>query len=102
MKIDWTDPAELDLEAIRYYIAKDSEYYAAEFVGKIMDSVDTLKDLPKIGRMVPEAERDDIRELLFHGYRVIYQIESERILILAVIHGARQLIALKTKPWEII
>lgn len=42
MKIDWADPAELDLEAIRYYIAKDSEYYAAEFVGKIMDSVDTF------------------------------------------------------------
>ncbi len=32
MKIEWTDPSVLDLESIRDYIAKDSEYYAAEFI----------------------------------------------------------------------
>lgn len=101
MKINWTDPAVADLEAIRDYIAKDSEYYAAEFIGKILNFIDTLKDLPKIGRIVPEADSDDIRELLFHNYRLIYQVKAEYILVIAVIHGARELSAIKQKPWEI-
>ena len=32
MNIVWTDPAILDLESIRDYIGRDSEYYAARFV----------------------------------------------------------------------
>lgn len=102
MKIDWSDPSVSDLEAIRDYIAKDSEYYASEFIGKILDAVEALKGLPKIGRIVPEASQDDIRELLFHNYRLIYRIETERILIIAIIHGARELSILKPKPWEIV
>lgn len=102
MKIGWSDPSVLDLESIRDYIAKDSEYYASEFIGKILDAVDTLKDLPKIGRPVPECAQDEIRELLFHNYRLIYRIETERILILAIVHGARDLSNLKPKPWEIV
>lgn len=32
MKIEWTEPALSDLESIREYIRKDSEYYATRFV----------------------------------------------------------------------
>ena len=34
MKIQWTVPAVDDLESIRSYIAHDSDFYAAQFVGK--------------------------------------------------------------------
>lgn len=34
MKLEWTEPAFLDLESIRDYIAKDSAYYAAQFVAR--------------------------------------------------------------------
>jgi plasmid stabilization system protein ParE len=40
MKIHWTEPAIIDLENIRDYIAKDSPYYALEFVNKIMNTVE--------------------------------------------------------------
>lgn len=102
MKIAWADIAITDLEAIRDYIAKDSEYYASEFIERILDAVSTLKDLPKIGRIVPEAGREDIGELLFHNYRIIYHVGEERVFIIAVIHCARELSVLKPKPWEII
>lgn len=32
MKIEWTEPALLDLESIRDYFRRDSEYYAARFI----------------------------------------------------------------------
>jgi mRNA-degrading endonuclease RelE of RelBE toxin-antitoxin system len=51
--------------------------------------------------MVPEAE--NIRELLFHNYRIIYRLETDSILILTVILGARDLLARRIdKPWEVI
>ena len=34
------------------------------------------------------------------GYRVMYRLEVDRILILAIMHGSRNLAEKGTKPWE--
>ena len=99
MKIDWVEPSILDLEVLREYIAKDTEYYASRFIEKIIQAVVKLGEFPEIGRIVPEAEEENIREIIFHSYRIIYRVEKERILILAIAHGSRDLS--KIKPWEI-
>jgi len=101
MKLDWTEPAVLDLESIRDYITKDSAYYAARFVARIIEAAETLPNHPRIGRAVPEAEDEAIRELLFQNYRIIYRVESDRILVLTVIHGGRDMSSLEPKPWDI-
>jgi addiction module RelE/StbE family toxin len=102
MKVEWTKPALLDLESIRDYIKRDSEYYASRFIEKIIEAVESLERFPEMGRSVPEAEEENIRELLFSNYRIMYRTETERILILAVIHGSRNLSLKRTKPWDII
>lgn len=102
MKIEWTEPSLSDLEGIRDYIKKDSEYYATRFVERIIKAVETLEKFPKMGRNVPEAEEENIRELLFYNYRVMYRVETKRILILAIVHGARDLSQKKPKPWDIV
>ena len=90
-KLIWTEPALNDLQAIYDYISKDSEYYASIFIGEIIESAEKLTDFPEIGRIVPEYQQEDIREILVQSYRVIYQLEQNRILILTVIHGRRDL-----------
>jgi plasmid stabilization system protein ParE len=40
-----------------------------------------------MGRVVPELGETAIRERFVHRYRVIYRLDEERILIVAVIHG---------------
>jgi toxin ParE1/3/4 len=102
MNIEWTEPALLDLENIRNYIGRDSEYYATRFVEQIIEAVDSLGKFPKMGRNVPEAEEDNIRELLFLSYRIMYRVERERILILTIIHAGRDLSKKKRKPWEVV
>lgn len=102
MRVEWTKPALIDLESIRDYIKRDSEYYASRFVERVIEAVETLERFPEIGRRVSEAEEENIRELLFNNYRIMYRIETERILILTVIHGARNLSQKKPKPWDII
>jgi toxin ParE1/3/4 len=51
--------------------------------------VEELRGFPNLGRSVPEADREDIREIIFQGYRVIYQITADHLLVLTVIHGSR-------------
>jgi len=102
MKIEWTEPALLDLENIRDYIRRDSEYYAVRFAEKIIEAVESLEKFPEMGRTVPEVEEETIRELLLHNYRIMYRVEADRILVLTVIHGARDLSQRKPKPWNIV
>ena len=101
MKIVWTDPAVEDLRNLHSYIAKDSNEYASSIVEKIILSVDKLADFPKIGRVVPEADQEMIRELLYHNYRIIYRIKNELIEILTVVHGRRDLGSFKPAPWDV-
>jgi len=71
MKILWTDPSIEDLRNLHSYIAKDSEVYASSFVERIILAVEKLTNFPRLGRVVPEAENETIRELLYHNYRLI-------------------------------
>jgi plasmid stabilization system protein ParE len=102
MKIVWSDIAEADLGDIYDYIARDVPYYAEQFTDRLIDAVGILAEQPRLGRRVPEAhERDDVRELIFHSYRVIYLIKPDRIDIVSVIHGSRDLNRKADKPWEV-
>jgi plasmid stabilization system protein ParE len=101
MKIRWTDPAIESLRNLHGYIAKDSEVYASSFVQRIVLAVEKLEVFPRLGRVVPEAEEEAIRELLYQNYRIIYRIQGELIEILTVIHGRRDLGSIKPAPWEI-
>jgi toxin ParE1/3/4 len=102
MKIEWTEPAIDELAAIRDYISRDSEHYAGQFIGQIIEAVEKLETFPERGRKVPESlETEGIRELLFQSYRIVYRLGTDRIQILTVLHGSRDLGQMTPKPWEI-
>jgi toxin ParE1/3/4 len=101
MKIKWTDPAIESLRNLHGYIAKDAEIYASSLVQRIILAVEKLTDFPRLGRVVPEADEETIRELLYQNYHIIYRIKGERIEILTVIQGSRDLSSFKPAPWEV-
>lgn len=101
MKVQWTVPAIDDLESIRTYIARDSDFYAARFVEKIIDTVENLTVFPEIGRVVPEAEDPRIREIIFQNFRIMYRIQNESIQIIAILRGSRDIGHWPLKPGEI-
>jgi len=103
MIIEWAVRARLNLREIYQYIADDSPQNAGRFILKLFDSVDNLAHLPEMGRRVPEARqarRQDVRELIVQDYRIMYIVKPERVLILNVIHGSRELGRMNAKPWD--
>jgi addiction module RelE/StbE family toxin len=99
MKVVWTEPALADLEAIWEHIAADVPEHARRMVGRLLDAVEPLEDLPRMGRHIPEAEEPNLRELIVESYRIMYRVRPERVDILAVVHGSRDL-GSGLPPWE--
>ena len=100
-KIEWTRSALRDATNLRDYIARDSEAYADRFVERMIEAVEKAAAFPLIGRQVPEADDETIREILYRKYRVVYRVEPGRVLVLMVIHGARDLKRATPEAWEI-
>ena len=90
-EVKWSPEATEDLESIGEYIARDSEFYARAVVTEVLSLSRNIADYPMIGRMVPEIGDEYIRERFVYSYRLVYRVESQKILIIAVIHGKREL-----------
>lgn len=90
MRVHWTDHAKRQLAAIHDHIALDSERYALRVVDRLTRRSQQIARFPKSGRMVPELELDDVREVIEPPWRIVYRILSDRIDILTVLHEAEQ------------
>lgn len=84
MKIIWSPLAVERLENIYDFISGDNITAANKMVESIINKVNKLSNNFERGRIVPEAGREDIREIFEGKYRIIYRIETKRIVILAI------------------
>lgn len=96
-RVVWTDPGWANLEAAADYIAQDSPRYAASLVREARDAARSLAHLAKRGRIVPEINDLDVRELFVWRYRLIYRVSDRTVEVLAFIHSARDLAAILEK-----
>jgi len=60
-------------------------------IERIFKKVETLSKYPDRGRKVPESNREEIREVFIGEYRIIYRVETKRVLILSI-RNFRQLL----------
>ena len=89
--IVWSDRSIDRLLAIHDYIAEESVFGAASVVQSIFDSVEQLRLFPHSGRIVPEYELVDVREILSKPYRILYRVTGDRVEIVNVLHSRQQL-----------
>ena len=90
-QVRWTPQALDDLDAICLFIARDAPQVAAVFADRAFQIADRLASYPRSGRLVPELEVENIREIILGNYRLIYRIKELEVQILTVHHGARLL-----------
>ncbi len=91
MNVHWTDTALRHLDAIQRYTAQDSPTYARRMIDRLTRRSQQIAEFPLSGRMVPEYEMTQIREVVEGAYRIIYVVKPGQIDVLAVIHGAQEL-----------
>ncbi len=84
MRIYWSPLAVDRLENIFEYISKEENDAAYKLVSKILKKVETLSKFPERGRKVPEANREEVREVFESEYRIIYRVEAKRAFVLSI------------------
>jgi toxin ParE1/3/4 len=91
MKVVWSRKAHEDAIEQAIFISQDKKEAARRWIANLFAFVKKLEALPRSGRVVPEIGAQDLRELDFNGFRVIYRIELKRVVILTVRHSRRLL-----------
>jgi len=96
-----TESARNDILSIWTYIAdNDSPEQADEIYDELKVEVDKLRYMPEKGHLPVELERIDVYdyfEVHHKPYRVIYSIESDVVVLYAVIDGRRSLMTALSK-----
>jgi plasmid stabilization system protein ParE len=81
VRLAWTDRALTRLRETARYIAADDPDAARRWADGLFDVVQRLADFPESGRLAPEFEDRDVRELVYGAYRVFYRVDTEAVLI---------------------
>jgi addiction module RelE/StbE family toxin len=91
VKVVWTETARNNLRTIHRYVAQSSPTYAQHIVARLTSRSKQIVAFPLSGRIVPEFEMGQIRELLERPYRIIYHIRPNRIEVVGIIHMSRRM-----------
>ena len=87
--IVWTRRALEDVQTIRQFIAQDSPHYAKLVAQRLVGAVERLPLLPDSGRIVPEFQDPNLREIIHQPYRIVYRLLENEVHIFTVHHSAR-------------
>ena len=93
----WTETARTDVEEIARFIAHDSVENALAVLDRLEHAAENLAVLPERGRFVPELKQLGVlayREIIVRPWRIIYRFDVDRVYVLGVLDGRRDLASL--------
>ena len=85
-----TNRAESDIDDIWLWIAEDSIAAAEEFTDRVEAAENRLARYPEIGQARPDLAAG-VRHWPIAPYPILYRAQDDGVLILRVVHGARDL-----------
>lgn len=90
-EIIWTEPALSDLNEIAEYIALENVVAAKQLIQSIFAKVERLEAFPESGRVPPELEHLNYREVVVNPCRIFYKQDREKVYVLFVMRAERDL-----------
>lgn len=92
MRLELAQSALSDLLTIKaWYLEQGVPHIGQRFVTDILAAAQRLTAQPDSGRMVPEFNQANIREIILPPFRVVYLREADCISLIRVWRSERQL-----------
>ena len=85
----WTEQAVEDLRSIRAFIERDSPRYGRLVAERLFEATSRIAEFPEAGKMVPELQRPDLRELIVGQYRIVYRVDGDLAVIVTISRSSR-------------
>ena len=89
MKVVLTGEARQDLQAIGDHVALDNPAAARRLVRNLIACARELGEHPRRFQRVPHSGREEVRRRVFGNYLVFYRVETGRVSVIHILHGAR-------------
>lgn len=87
-----TESALADLAGIRdWYGDGGVPDVGARLMSEILERIQTLRDHPEKGRVVPEFEQPALREFIHAPFRIVYRLQGATVSIVRVWRSERLL-----------
>jgi addiction module RelE/StbE family toxin len=89
--------AKKDLYEIVRFISSDNPIKALSFAQFLISKAKQLPQFPEMGRVVPEFQQVQIREIIVRSYRIVYRVNHSKtqIQLIRIWHASRGLPKLK-------
>lgn len=89
MRAEWSERALDQTREIFAYVARDRPNTATDIALGLFERAGLLAENPLQGTVWRAGTRSDIRSVLYLTYRLMYRVDRDRILVLAVRHTRR-------------
>ena len=82
-----------DLEDIRSWYSDKQQVpeVGDRLVKEIISQIERLAEFPESGRVVPEFNIENLREIIFAPFRIVYRLDGNKIKIIRIWRGERLL-----------
>jgi plasmid stabilization system protein ParE len=84
-----------ELDAAYNWLVELTPQHGPEWYNRLLDAIHSLEHFPTRCPVAPENRKsdEDVRHLIVgdrqHGYRVIFVVRGSTVVILDILHGAR-------------
>lgn len=91
-RVEPTDKALVDAGEAYFWINEQSEGAALRWYDGLMKAFRSLERNPLRCALAPESVffEEDVRQLIYGRYRILYTVEGETVYVLRVRHGAQE------------
>ena len=93
-----SDQVNEEIEEAYLWLLERTEQHAPAWYERVLESIASLANLPSRCPLAPENEGSDeeVRHLIvgdrIHGYRIVYAIRDDTVVIYHIVHGARSIL----------
>jgi len=91
-RITFAESAIRDLEEVReWYVTQDAPTIGERLIAQVVDEVEALGPFPESGRIVPEFDVPQLRELIRPPFRIVCRLDQDGVRIVRVWRSERLL-----------
>ena len=88
MRVELSNQAQLDLEQIGDFIARDNPLRAETFIRELADRCATLSEFPRRFPSLQRHEASGLRKAVHGSYMIVFRIDASIVVVTNVLHGA--------------